>query len=191
MRGYADILYRFHRFFQPVAVRFHPLESRSTHLPADICSREGVHGTARFQSTNQTDPVPAMAAALPRRCQLLQLGLALAVLLAATPAAEAWTGEIRGRVVCDVCGDAAIGPEDHALEGQSAPYNYLMPPRADLSIALCAAVLWFPSWVSCNRSSESRISCFRFRKCRPSTSPSTSSELLDEKSSEFCCCYKY
>ncbi|CAL4888155.1 unnamed protein product [Urochloa decumbens] len=59
-----------------------------------------------------------MAAALPRRwLLLLQLGLAFAVLLAAAPAAEAWTGEIRGRVVCDVCGDAAIGPEDHALEG--------------------------------------------------------------------------
>ncbi|XP_062223421.1 uncharacterized protein LOC133922214 [Phragmites australis] len=43
---------------------------------------------------------------------LLQLGLVLSFLMAA----EAWTGEIRGRVVCDVCGDAAIGPEDHALE---------------------------------------------------------------------------
>lgn len=29
---------------------------------------------------------------------------------------EEW-GEIRGHVVCDVCGDAAIGPEDHVLEG--------------------------------------------------------------------------
>lgn len=57
------------------------------------------------------------AAALPCRSPLLQLGLALTVLLMAAPAAEAWTGEIRGRVVCDVCGDAAIGPEDHALEG--------------------------------------------------------------------------
>jgi hypothetical protein len=56
-------------------------------------------------------------AARPRWPVLLQLGLVLAVLLAA-PAAEAWTGEIRGNVVCDVCGDAAIGPEDHALEGQ-------------------------------------------------------------------------
>ncbi|KAJ3674647.1 hypothetical protein LUZ60_005263 [Juncus effusus] len=31
--------------------------------------------------------------------------------------AQAWTGEIRGRVVCDVCGDASVGPEDHILEG--------------------------------------------------------------------------
>ncbi|KAG9454093.1 hypothetical protein H6P81_006997 [Aristolochia fimbriata] len=30
---------------------------------------------------------------------------------------RAWTGEITGKVVCDVCGDAAVGPEDHALEG--------------------------------------------------------------------------
>ena len=28
-----------------------------------------------------------------------------------------WTGEIHGRVVCDVCGDSSIGPEDHVLEG--------------------------------------------------------------------------
>ncbi|XP_077253957.1 pollen Ole e 1 allergen and extensin family protein [Tasmannia lanceolata] len=30
---------------------------------------------------------------------------------------RAWTGEVRGRVVCDVCGDSSIGPEDHVLEG--------------------------------------------------------------------------
>ncbi|XP_061983284.1 uncharacterized protein LOC133702953 [Populus nigra] len=30
---------------------------------------------------------------------------------------KAWTGEIHGRVVCDVCGDSSIGPEDHVLEG--------------------------------------------------------------------------
>ncbi|XP_010904866.1 uncharacterized protein [Elaeis guineensis] len=32
-------------------------------------------------------------------------------------AADGWTGEIHGRVVCDVCGDSSIGPEDHVLEG--------------------------------------------------------------------------
>ncbi|KAG6506440.1 hypothetical protein ZIOFF_031763 [Zingiber officinale] len=32
--------------------------------------------------------------------------------------AEAWTGEIRGKVVCDVCGDSSIGPEDHVLKGR-------------------------------------------------------------------------
>lgn len=31
---------------------------------------------------------------------------------------KAWTGEIHGRVVCDVCADASIGPEDHVLEGE-------------------------------------------------------------------------
>ncbi|KAJ8560994.1 hypothetical protein K7X08_027184 [Anisodus acutangulus] len=30
---------------------------------------------------------------------------------------RAWTGEIHGRVVCDVCGDSSVGPEDHVLEG--------------------------------------------------------------------------
>ncbi|OIT00491.1 PREDICTED: uncharacterized protein LOC109228990 [Nicotiana attenuata] len=30
---------------------------------------------------------------------------------------RAWTGEIHGRVVCDVCADSSIGPEDHVLEG--------------------------------------------------------------------------
>jgi hypothetical protein len=34
--------------------------------------------------------------------------------------AQAWTGEIRGRVVCDVCADSSVGPEDHALEGSPA-----------------------------------------------------------------------
>lgn len=29
----------------------------------------------------------------------------------------AWTGEIHGRVICDVCGDSALGPEDHILQG--------------------------------------------------------------------------
>ncbi|XP_006648577.1 uncharacterized protein LOC102704397 [Oryza brachyantha] len=54
-----------------------------------------------------------MAAAGPRWRALAPL-VVLAFLLVA---AEAWTGEIRGHVVCDVCGDAAIGPEDHVLEG--------------------------------------------------------------------------
>ncbi|KAK1283420.1 hypothetical protein QJS10_CPB21g00913 [Acorus calamus] len=29
---------------------------------------------------------------------------------------EAWTGEIHGKVVCDVCGDSSFGPEDIPLE---------------------------------------------------------------------------
>lgn len=79
----------------------------------------------QHQATKPSRP-PTMAAALPRWLPLLlQLGVALGILLAA---AEAWTGEIRGRVVCDVCGDAAIGPEDHALEGQSTSYTSLLSP---------------------------------------------------------------
>ncbi|KAG6600774.1 hypothetical protein SDJN02_05451 [Cucurbita argyrosperma subsp. argyrosperma] len=30
---------------------------------------------------------------------------------------RAWTGEIHGRVICDVCSDSSIGPEDHVLQG--------------------------------------------------------------------------
>ncbi|RRT48520.1 hypothetical protein B296_00037231 [Ensete ventricosum] len=43
------------------------------------------------------------------------LAVALALLLCG--ASEAWTGEIRGRVVCDVCGDSSVGPEDLVLQG--------------------------------------------------------------------------
>lgn len=37
---------------------------------------------------------------------------------------SAWTGEIHGRVVCDVCGDSSLGPEDHVLEG----FSLSLPP---------------------------------------------------------------
>ncbi|EPS64001.1 hypothetical protein M569_10780, partial [Genlisea aurea] len=30
---------------------------------------------------------------------------------------RSWTGEIHGRVVCDLCGDSSIGPEDYVLPG--------------------------------------------------------------------------
>jgi hypothetical protein len=91
-------------------------------------------------------PTTAMATAHPRRwALLLQLGIALGILLAA---AEAWTGEISGRVVCDVCGDAAIGPEDHALEGQTQPRT----PASSSPLPSCGFIdrplrcaLWFPS----------------------------------------------
>ena len=106
-----------------------------------------------------------MAAALPRRWQLLLLGLALAVLLATAPAAEAWTGEICGRVVCDVCGDAAIGPEDHALEGQLAPKLPHVPSCGYIDRPLRWG-LWFPSWVSCDRSGGYRVNYFRFQFTR-------------------------
>uniref|UniRef100_A0A1D1YH44 Major pollen allergen n=1 Tax=Anthurium amnicola TaxID=1678845 RepID=A0A1D1YH44_9ARAE len=41
----------------------------------------------------------------------------LLVLLLLVCRIGAWTGEIHGRVACDVCGDSSVGPEDHALEG--------------------------------------------------------------------------
>eukprot|EP01018_Ginkgo_biloba_P034657 Gb_00915 [translate_table: standard] len=39
-------------------------------------------------------------------------------------AAIAWTGEINGRVFCDVCADGSMGPEDHFLEGLWNEYIY-------------------------------------------------------------------
>ncbi|THF96856.1 hypothetical protein TEA_021266 [Camellia sinensis var. sinensis] len=47
----------------------------------------------------------------------LSLSLSTILLLMMCGGVRAWTGEIHGRVVCDVCGDSSIGPEDHALEG--------------------------------------------------------------------------
>ncbi|TKY46856.1 Pollen Ole e 1 allergen/extensin [Spatholobus suberectus] len=44
------------------------------------------------------------------------MGLIL-LLLSFALGVSAWTGEIHGRVVCDVCGDSSLGPEDHVLEG--------------------------------------------------------------------------
>ncbi|CAF2088907.1 unnamed protein product [Brassica rapa] len=34
-------------------------------------------------------------------------------------AVDSWTGEIRRRVVCDVCADSSIRPDDHVLEAVS------------------------------------------------------------------------
>ncbi|CAN7139842.1 unnamed protein product, partial [Brassica rapa subsp. narinosa] len=47
----------------------------------------------------------------------LVLGLVVVVAIFEASGVDAWTGEIRGRVVCDVCADSSIGPEDHVLEG--------------------------------------------------------------------------
>nr|GMC76550.1 Pollen Ole E 1 allergen and extensin family protein [Ipomoea batatas] len=44
----------------------------------------------------------------------IYLNLTLILLIRSS---RAWTGEIHGRVVCDVCGDSTVGPEDHVLEG--------------------------------------------------------------------------
>lgn len=47
----------------------------------------------------------------------LVMGLFLFIVFVSESGVRAWTGEIHGRVVCDVCGDSSIGPEDHVLEG--------------------------------------------------------------------------
>ncbi|XP_073280763.1 uncharacterized protein [Primulina huaijiensis] len=47
--------------------------------------------------------------------KLFSAALCFTVLMA--HGVSGWTGEIHGRVVCDVCGDSSIGPEDHVLQG--------------------------------------------------------------------------
>ena len=47
----------------------------------------------------------------------LVMGFFLSIVFLFEPGVRAWTGEIHGRVVCDVCADSSIGPEDHVLEG--------------------------------------------------------------------------
>ncbi|KAM7251087.1 hypothetical protein ACFE04_022970 [Oxalis oulophora] len=59
-----------------------------------------------------------------------------------------WTGEIRGRVVCDVCGDSSVGPEDHVLQGKliswsidDMPVWYRFSPEIALPQSAEVAVL--------------------------------------------------
>lgn len=61
----------------------------------------------------------------PWRATMAELVLLLFVL----GSAQAWTGEIRGRVVCDVCADSSVGPEDHVLEG-NLPFSSRPNPRS-------------------------------------------------------------
>lgn len=67
----------------------------------------------------------------------LVMGLFLFVVFVSESGVRAWTGEIHGRVVCDVCGDSSIGPEDHVLEGH---------PLSLLTMILYSLV-WFLCWV--------------------------------------------
>ncbi|KAG6432666.1 hypothetical protein SASPL_104248 [Salvia splendens] len=49
--------------------------------------------------------------------KLLTVVVLMAILMA--EGVTSWTGEIHGRVVCDVCADSSIGPEDHVLAGKT------------------------------------------------------------------------
>lgn len=65
---------------------------------------------------------------------LLSLSLLPSFLL--VPGARGWTGEIRGRVVCDVCGDSSIGPEDHVLQGLSLSLSRARPLMSELLLCI-------------------------------------------------------
>ncbi|KAL6524907.1 hypothetical protein OROMI_030500 [Orobanche minor] len=43
--------------------------------------------------------------------------LCFTILILMVIGVRSWTGEVHGRVVCDVCADSSIGPEDHVLQG--------------------------------------------------------------------------
>lgn len=53
---------------------------------------------------------------------------------------KAWTGEINGRVVCDVCGDSSIGPEDHVLEGLSS-HSFSVHKVGIFGLIVCCFVM--------------------------------------------------
>lgn len=65
------------------------------------------------------------------------MGLILLLLLFASDV-SAWTGEIHGRVVCDVCGDSSLGPEDHVLEGFSLSLSFQLA----FSLSFLGLFLW-------------------------------------------------
>ncbi|XP_071725809.1 uncharacterized protein [Rutidosis leptorrhynchoides] len=48
---------------------------------------------------------------------MAKLFIPIFILLLTVFTVKSWTGEIQGRVVCDVCADDSVGPEDHVLEG--------------------------------------------------------------------------
>ncbi|KAG6435985.1 hypothetical protein SASPL_100866 [Salvia splendens] len=54
--------------------------------------------------------------------KLLAVVVLMAILMA--EGVTSWTGEIHGRVVCDVCADSSIGPEDHVLAGKTATLSH-------------------------------------------------------------------
>ncbi|XP_022976303.1 uncharacterized protein LOC111788437 [Cucurbita pepo subsp. pepo] len=49
--------------------------------------------------------------------QRKKLLMGMIILTIFVSGSRAWTGEIHGRVICDVCSDSSIGPEDHVLQG--------------------------------------------------------------------------
>ncbi|KAL6506474.1 hypothetical protein OROGR_024655 [Orobanche gracilis] len=46
--------------------------------------------------------------------------LCFTILILMVNGVRSWTGEVHGIVVCDVCADSSIGPEDYVLQGTGA-----------------------------------------------------------------------
>lgn len=64
----------------------------------------------------------------------IYLNLTLILLIRSS---RAWTGEIHGRVVCDVCGDSTVGPEDHVLEGNLSYHSISVASFLSFQILFC------------------------------------------------------
>ncbi|KAF8410708.1 hypothetical protein HHK36_003243 [Tetracentron sinense] len=78
-------------------------------------------------------------------------------LLISLSGVRAWTGEIHGRVVCDVCGDSLMGTEDHALEVLSSvvfvqprfiPFDRQETPQSTSSTSPCDDIQKSSAWPS-------------------------------------------
>lgn len=62
----------------------------------------------------------------------------LIILTVFVSGSRGWTGAIHGRVICDVCGDSSIGPEDHVLEGQPPSLNLILALSRKISTGFSA-----------------------------------------------------
>lgn len=83
-------------------------------------------------------------------------GLAL-LLFVFCGSAQAWTGEIRGRVVCDVCADSSVGPEDHVLEGTPSSLRDLTLTL--VSYFVCYVVIYVQSSLRVETNPQFNFSC--------------------------------
>jgi len=53
---------------------------------------------------------------------------------------SAWTSEIHGRFICDVCGDSYLGPEDHVVEGFPLSLSLMC------FVSICVVLIEFLEW---------------------------------------------
>uniref|UniRef100_A0A0D3CY55 Uncharacterized protein n=1 Tax=Brassica oleracea var. oleracea TaxID=109376 RepID=A0A0D3CY55_BRAOL len=69
------------------------------------------------QATYETHDVRGRKLRLVKLLSAESLDAQYHLLIIKTSAVDSWTGEIRRRVVCHVCADSSIRPDDHVIEG--------------------------------------------------------------------------